>query len=74
VNDATGQQFIVPADFDVSGSDDTTETFAGIGITRRIFEIYDLRLEYQRVFAAGSEDFGGAGDLDTALLGLNVTF
>lgn len=75
VNDATGQQFIpAPGDFDVSGSDDTTETFAGIGISRRIFEIYDLRLEYQRVFAAGSNDFAGAGDLDTALLGLSVTF
>lgn len=74
VNDATGQQFIPVADFAVTGSDDTTETFAGIGISRRVFEIYDLRLEYQRIFAVGSDDFGGAGDLDTALLGLNVTF
>jgi hypothetical protein len=75
VTDATGQRFIpVPGDFDISGNEDSTETFAGIGIARRIFENYDLRLEYQRVFSVGNENFGGAGDLDTALLGLNVTF
>jgi hypothetical protein len=75
VVDATGQQFIpVPGDFDVSGNDDTTETFAAIGISRRILEIYDLRLEYQRVFDAGADSSGGTGDLDAALLGLNVTF
>jgi hypothetical protein len=73
--DATGTQFIpVPGDFDGSLTDDTAETFAAIGISRRVFEIYDLRLEYQRVFAAGTFDTGGAGDLDAALLGLNVTF
>jgi OmpA-like transmembrane domain len=75
VVNATGQQFIpVPGDFDVSGTDDTTETFAAIGIGRQFFEIYQLRLEYQRVFDAGSEAAGGHGDLDAALLGLNVTF
>jgi hypothetical protein len=75
VTDATGQQFIpAPGDFDVSGNQDSTETFAAVGISRRIFEIYDLRLEYQRIFSVGNENFGGAGDLDTALLGLNVTF
>jgi hypothetical protein len=75
VTDATGQQFIpAPGDFDVSGNENSTETFAGIGIGRRIFENYDLRLEYQRVFSVGNENFGGAGDIDSALLGLNVTF
>jgi OmpA-OmpF porin, OOP family len=54
--------------------DDTTETFAAVGISRRFFEIYDLRLEYLRVFDAGAESTGGKGDLDAALLGLNVTF
>jgi hypothetical protein len=74
VVDATGQQFIpVPGDFDVSGTESTTETFAAVGISRRFFEIYELRLEYQRVFDAGSEATA-AGDLDAALLGLNVTF
>lgn len=75
VVNATGQQFIpVPGDFDVSGNDDSTETFAAIGIGRQFFEIYQLRLEYQRVFDAGTEATGGHGDLDAALLGLNVTF
>jgi hypothetical protein len=75
VIDATGTNFIpAPGDFDGSFTDDTTETFAAIGITRRVFEIYDIRFEYQRVFGAGAEDTGGSGDLDTALLGLNVTF
>jgi len=75
VVDATGQQFIpAPGDFDVAATDDTTETFAALGISRRFFEIYDLRLEYQRVFDAGAADTGGTGDLDAMLLGLNVTF
>jgi len=75
VTDATGQRFIpVPGDFDVSGNENTTETFAAVGISRRFFEVYALRLEYQRVFAAGAEETGGEGDLDGALLGLNVTF
>ncbi|HKU13422.1 MAG TPA: outer membrane beta-barrel protein [Steroidobacteraceae bacterium] len=52
----------------------STETFAGIGISRRILEIYDLRLEYQRVFDAGVEFTGGPADIDAALLGLTVTF
>lgn len=73
--DATGTRFIpVPGDFDDSFTKNTTDMFAGVGISRRVFEIYDLRLEYQRVFGAGDADSGGAGDLDTALLGLNVTF
>jgi hypothetical protein len=72
---ATGQRFIpAPGSFDVSGNENTTETFAAIGISRRVFENYDLRLEYQRVFDAGTETAGGQGDLDAALLGLNVTF
>jgi opacity protein-like surface antigen len=75
VVDATGQQFIpTPGDFDVSGTDNTDETFAAVGISRRFFEIYDVRLEYLRVFNSGAESTGGKGDLDAALLGLNVTF
>jgi hypothetical protein len=75
VVDANTPQFItVPGDFDVSGSDDTTEAFAAIGVSRRFFENYALRLEYQRVFGAGAEATGGSSDLDAAFLGLNVTF
>lgn len=75
VIDATGTQFIpAPGDFDGSFTQSTTELFASVGIGRRIFEIYELRLEYQRIFDAGTADTGGVGDIDAALLGLNVTF
>jgi len=73
---AEGQQFIPPLGprFAASDSGGTTETYAGVGIGRRFFEIYDLRLEYQRAFDAGHESLGGKGDMDAALLGLIVTF
>jgi hypothetical protein len=73
---AEGQQFVPPLGNSFSGSDSqgTTEMFAGVGIGRRFFEIYDLRLEYQRAFDAGEESVGGKGDLDALLLGLIVTF
>jgi OmpA-like transmembrane domain len=72
---AQGQRFLPPlGNFSGSDSQSTTNLFAGVGLSRRFFEIYDLRLEYQRVFDAGEEDSGGKGDLDTALLGLVVTF
>ncbi len=57
-----------------SASQSTTEVYAGLGLGRRFFEIYDLRLEYQRAFDAGDESSGGKGDLDAVLLGLIVTF
>jgi hypothetical protein len=71
-----GQRFIPPLGNHFSGSDSqsTTNLYAGLGLSRRFFEIYDLRLEYHRAFDAGDEDFGGKGDLDTVLLGLIVTF
>lgn len=71
-----GQQFIPPLGNRVaaSASESTTEVHAGLGLSRRVFEIYDLRLEYQRVFDAGVETSGGKGDLDALLLGLIVTF
>ena len=52
----------------------TTNFYAGLGISRRFLEIYDLRLEYQRAFDAGRRSHGRQGRLDTALLGLVVTF
>jgi hypothetical protein len=71
-----GQQFIPPLGNRVAASatESTTEVHAGLGLGRRVFEIYDLRLEYQRVFDAGDESSGGKGDLDAVLLGLIVTF
>ena len=71
-----GQQFIPPLgnSFSAADSQSTTETYAGVGVSRRFFEIYDLRLEYQRAFDAGDESQGGKGDLDAVFLGLIVTF
>jgi OmpA-like transmembrane domain len=57
-----------------SFSKSTTEPFAALGVSRRFFEIYAIRLEYQRFFTAGLEPTGGQGDMDAALLGLTVTF
>lgn len=70
------QVFVPPTGRHASGSlsKGSTDTFAGVGISRRILEVYDLRLEYQRVFDAGVELTGGAADVDAALLGLTVTF
>jgi OmpA-OmpF porin, OOP family len=53
------------------GSD---EMYAGLGVSLRFFDIYDLRVEYQRVFDAGLELTTNKGDLDVATLGLIVTF
>ena len=73
---AQGQQFLPPLGnrFAASDSASSTDTYAGVGIGRRFFEIYDLRLEYLRAFDAGDESAGGKGDVDAALLGLIVTF
>jgi opacity protein-like surface antigen len=73
---AAGQRFIPPLGNRFSGSDSQSSTnlYAGLGISRRFLEIYDLRLEYQRAFDVGDEQSGGEGDLDAALLGLIVTF
>jgi OmpA-OmpF porin, OOP family len=61
-------------EFSDSFSKGSTDTYAALGISRRFFENYTVRLEYQRAFDAGLEDTGGQGDLDAALLGLTVTF
>jgi hypothetical protein len=53
------------------GSD---EAYAGLGVSLRFFDIYDVRLEYQRYFDAGLELTINKGDLDVATLGLIVTF
>ncbi|HEY7638409.1 MAG TPA: outer membrane beta-barrel protein, partial [Steroidobacteraceae bacterium] len=73
---AQGTQFIPSIGNNAadSFSKSTTDLYAGVGISRRILEIYDVRLEYQRVFDAGEEVTGGKGDLDAALLSLTVTF
>jgi hypothetical protein len=60
--------------FEDSFSKGSTDTFAALGISRRVLDIYAVRLEYQRVFSAGVEETGGQGDIDSILLGLAVTF
>lgn len=76
VVNSQGQRFIPPLGnrFSASDSTGTIGAYAGLGIGRRFFEIYNLRLEYQRAFDVGDESSGGKGDLDAALLGLIVTF
>jgi opacity protein-like surface antigen len=71
-----GDGFIHPIGerFSDSFSQSTTDYFAGLGISRRVFEIYAFRLEYQRFFDAGKVDTGGAGDIDVVLLGLSASF
>ncbi len=74
--DARGEDFVPPVGnhFSDSGAKSTTDLYAGLGVSRRIFEAYDVRLEYQRVFAAGLDETGGKGDIDSLFLGLTVTF
>ena len=55
-------------------SKSSEDVFAGLGVSRRFFDIYDFRLEYQRYFDAGLPLTMNAGDLDVAMLGLTVTF
>jgi hypothetical protein len=71
-----GDNFIHPIGerFSDSFSSSTNDYFAGIGVSRRVFEIYAFRLEYQRFFDAGKFDTGGVGDIDVALLGLSASF
>lgn len=73
---AEGNQFVPPLGpgFSESGSKSSTNYFASLGISRRVLEIYAVRLEYQRVFDAGVELTGGESDLDAIVLGLVVTF
>jgi hypothetical protein len=60
----------------VSGnaSKSDTDFLLGVGFGFSMLEIYQLRLEYQRVLAIGDEDLWGEGDLDVISLGVTVTF
>ncbi|HEX7114433.1 MAG TPA: outer membrane beta-barrel protein [Steroidobacter sp.] len=50
------------------------DPLAGVGLTFSFFEIYNLRLEYMRVFDAGDEETLGEADTDLAMLGITVSF
>lgn len=54
-------------------SEGSTDLLAGVGLSFGFAEIYQARLEFQRVFAAGDE-FTGEGDVDLLSLGITVTF
>jgi len=58
------------ADTNKSGFD----LLAGAGISFSIAEIYNVRLEYQRVFDAGEQDTLGEADVDMATLNVTVSF
>jgi hypothetical protein len=55
------------------GSEGDVDLLAGIGTSFNFLEIYDLRLEYQRVFDAGDKAIG-EGDADTISIGISVVF
>ena len=50
------------------------DLLAGAGISFSIAEIYNIRLEYQRVFDAGDDETLGAADVDLATLNVTVSF
>lgn len=54
-------------------SESSTDLFGGAGLSFSFAEIYQARLEYQRVFDAGDE-VTGEGDVDLISLGITVTF
>lgn len=54
-------------------SESSTELLAGIGAGFTFAEIYTARLEYQRVFDAGT-DAAGEADIDLISIGVTVTF
>jgi OOP family OmpA-OmpF porin len=57
-----------------SFSESSTDYLAGVGAGFGFAEVYTARLEYDRVFEAGSEEAGGEGDVDVISLGFTVAF
>lgn len=54
-------------------SENSIDALAGIGTSLNFLEIYDFRLEYQRVFDAG-DAATGEGDVDMISVGITVLF
>lgn len=54
-------------------SENSVDMLAGIGTSFTVLEIYDLHLEYMRVFDAGDKAIG-EGDTDTISVGISVMF
>jgi OOP family OmpA-OmpF porin len=54
-------------------SENSIDGMAGVGTSLSFLEIYDFRVEYQRVFDAGDEATG-EGDVDMISVGITVVF
>lgn len=54
-------------------TENSVDLLLGVGASFNFLEIYDLRLEYQRVFDAGDKTTG-EGDVDMISLGITVVF
>lgn len=54
-------------------SESDVDILAGVGTSLNFLEIYDLRLEYQRIFDAGDKTTG-EGDADVISIGITVVF
>jgi hypothetical protein len=50
------------------------DLLAGVGVSFSIVEIYNIRLEYGRVFDAGEDDTLDEADVDMATLNVTVSF
>ena len=50
------------------------DLLAGVGVSFSIVEIYQLRLEFGRVFDAGEDDTLDEADVDMATLNIAVSF
>lgn len=50
------------------------DLLAGVGVSFSIVEIYNLRLEFGRVFDAGEDDTLDEADVDMAMLNVTVSF
>ena len=59
------------------GADETNKSsadlLAGVGISMRLAEVYQLRAEVMRVFDAGADDYGES-DVDMLTIGVTVRF
>jgi OmpA-like transmembrane domain len=56
------------------GSKSGADLMAGAGISFSVVEIYNIRLEYQRVFDAGDDATLDEADVDIATLNISVSF
>lgn len=54
-------------------SESSADLLAGVGISMRLAEVYQLRAEVMRVFDAGADDYGET-DVDVLSIGITVRF